>query len=70
MKDVTVEVKGMSCHHCKNAVESEIKSLKGVNSAEVDLDAGNVKVTFDESGVSLDDIYEAIDEAGYEPVKK
>lgn len=69
MKDVTVKVNGMSCHHCKNAVESEIKGLKGVDSAVVDLDAGNVKVTFDEASVTMDDIYDAIDEAGYEPVK-
>ncbi|TYB33604.1 MAG: copper chaperone CopZ [Flexistipes sinusarabici] len=69
MKDVTVKVNGMSCHHCKNAVESKVKGLKGVDSAVVDLNAGNVKVTFDETRVTLDDIYDAIDEAGYEPVK-
>ncbi|AEI14327.1 copper ion binding protein [Flexistipes sinusarabici DSM 4947] len=69
MKDVTIKVNGMSCHHCKNAVESEVKGLKGVDSAVVDLNAGNVKVTFDETRVTLDDIYDAIDEAGYEPVK-
>ena len=50
-------------------MESEIKGLKGVDSAVVDLDAGNVKVSFDETNVTLDDIYNAIDEAGYEPVK-
>ncbi|MEC9493356.1 copper chaperone CopZ [Flexistipes sp.] len=69
MKDVTIEVRGMTCGHCKMAVEGEINGLKGVDSAVVDLDAGNVKVSFDETSVTMDDIYDAIDEAGYEPVK-
>ncbi|MDY6822081.1 MAG: copper chaperone CopZ [Deferribacterota bacterium] len=70
MQEVVIKVNGMSCEHCKNAVEKEIKSLVGVKSAEVALEEGNVKVIFDETKVRLDNIYEAIDEAGYEPVKE
>ncbi len=69
MNEKIIEVKGMSCQHCKNAVEGEIKSLDGVSYAEVNLEEGNVKVRFDENKVSMEKIYEAIEEAGYEFVK-
>ena len=33
-----INVEGMSCDHCRNAVESALAKLNGVTSAEVDLD--------------------------------
>jgi len=49
------------------AVEKGIKALKGVESAEVNLDAKNVTVSYDESKITIDEMKNAIVEAGYEP---
>ena len=39
MATVTLKVEGMSCNHCKEAVEGALKKLPGVKSAVVDLGA-------------------------------
>ena len=62
----TLNVKGMTCGHCKMSVEGALKKLDGVTAAEVNLDAGNVDVTFDESKVTVDAMKEAIEEQGYD----
>ena len=67
MSKITIEVSGMSCGHCKMAVESELKDLDGVLSANVNLDAATVEVEYDDSKLNLDDLKAAIEEAGYEP---
>lgn len=62
----TLNVQGMSCGHCKMSVEGALKKLDGVSAAEVNLDAGNVDVTFDEAKVNVTAIREAIEEQGYD----
>lgn len=62
----TLNVEGMSCSHCKMAVEGALKKLDGVSQAEADVDAGKVAVTYDDSKVSLDAMKEAIEDQGYD----
>lgn len=62
----TLNVKGMSCSHCVNAIETSLKELAGVGSVNVDLDGGKVSVSFDEAVVSLEKVKEAIEDAGYD----
>ena len=64
MKQVTYEVSGMSCGHCKAAVEEELDKLPGVLS-EADVDRGLVKVSYDEGRVDEGQLKGAIEEAGY-----
>jgi copper chaperone len=61
---ITYSVPGVSCAHCKHAIEGEVSQVQGVQSVEVDLDSKTVTV----SGDPLDEaaIVGAIDEAGYE----
>ncbi|WP_200411169.1 copper chaperone CopZ [Virgibacillus salexigens] len=61
----TLNVQGMTCGNCKMSVEGALKKLDGVSAAEVNLDTGNVEVTFDESKVHVDAMKEAIEEQGY-----
>jgi copper ion binding protein len=61
-----LKVIGMSCDHCKNAVEKAVRGLPGVLAAQVDLTAGTVRVEYDPAKSSLDDIKQAIVDAGYE----
>ena len=64
MTTLSYSVPGVSCAHCKQAIEGEVSQVQGVESVEVDLDAKTVTV----SGDPLDEgaIIGAIDEAGYE----
>ena len=62
----TLNVQGMSCSHCKMAVEGALKELDGVTSAEVNLDAGTVDVTFDNAKVDESALKDAIEEQGYD----
>ncbi len=62
----TLNVEGMSCGHCKMSVEGALKEINGVSSAEVNLEAGNVDVSFDETKVNVAAMKEAIEEQGYD----
>ncbi len=59
---ITYSVPGMTCGHCKSAIETEVGNVVGVSSVAVDLDAKTVAVV----GGSDAEIRDAIDEAGFE----
>ncbi len=65
-KMMDISVAGMTCGHCKMAVENALKTLDGVTMAEVDLSANKVAVKFDESQVSYEKLKKSIKDAGYE----
>ena len=62
--EITYTVSGMTCDHCKSAVEQEVGQVPGVEFVNADLDTKLVLVR----GEGLDDgaVRAAIDEAGYE----
>ncbi|KAA0956057.1 MULTISPECIES: copper chaperone CopZ [Planococcaceae] len=66
MQTKTLDVRGMTCGHCKISVEGALKGLEGVSAAEVDLNSGKVEVTYDESKVSSENMKEAVEEQGYD----
>jgi len=66
MTDKTLSVTGMSCGHCKAAVEAELGKLEGVERSNADLRKGIVEVSYDEGRVTSEDVAGAIEEAGYE----
>ncbi|MCU9594219.1 copper chaperone CopZ [Caldibacillus thermolactis] len=66
MTTKTLDVKGMSCGHCKMTVEGALKKLDGVSAAQVNLEEGKVDVTFDESKVTVDKMKEVIEDQGYD----
>ena len=57
------DVPGISCGHCKSAIEGALGDLDGVDHATVDIDARTVTV----EGTATDEtVTAAINEAGYE----
>jgi copper chaperone len=68
MATVTLKVEGMSCNHCKEAVEGALKKLPGVKNAVVDLGAKTATVTYEEEAVSVDQMKEAVEDQGYDVV--
>lgn len=59
----TYSVPGISCGHCKSAIEGEVGKLDDVSSVTVDIGAKTVTV---EGDASDEAIAAAIDDAGYE----
>ncbi|RXI97907.1 copper chaperone [Anaerobacillus alkaliphilus] len=68
MVEVTISVEGMSCGHCKAAVEGALSKLDGVAKAEVNLAAKNVTVQYENGKVTEDALKNEIEEAGYDVV--
>jgi len=62
--ELTYQVPGMSCEHCRIAVTGEVTRIHGVRAVDVDLDTKLVRV----HGTAVDDaaVVAAIDEAGYD----
>jgi len=62
-----MDIKGMSCEHCKATVEKALKSIDGVSQAVVDLKAGNAEITLSKP-VSDETLQKIVRDAGYEPL--
>jgi copper chaperone len=59
----TYAVPGISCTHCRDAIESEVAQVPGVEAVHVAVDHRTVTVTGDADDAAL---RAAIDEAGYD----
>ena len=70
MSTKTIQVTGMTCGHCVQAVTEEVGKISGVTNVDVELNTeGASQVTISSDGeLSASDIAAAIDEAGYEIV--
>jgi len=64
----TLKVEGMSCGHCKAAVEKALKGIDGVDNAVVDLNNKTAEVTLNKE-ISNDTLSNVVIEAGYEVVE-
>jgi len=58
----TYSVPGISCDHCKRAIEGEVTGVADVVSVDVDIEAKQVTVTGGDDAA----IRAAIDDAGYD----
>lgn len=67
MQEITYGVPGVSCEHCRHAIEGEVSRVAGVRTVTVDLDAKTVTVEADP--LDEDAVVAAIDEAGYDVVR-
>lgn len=66
MERSVLNVEGMSCSHCVNAVTKAVGDLDGVVNVDVKLEEKTVTVEYDAGKVSLGSIKEAIEEEGYD----
>ena len=63
---ITLNVEGMSCAHCENAVKSAVGALGGIEYIAVDLAAKTVAVDYHENEVTEAAIKAVIEEQGYD----
>ena len=64
MQQLKLEVAGMSCGHCVNAVREALAAVPGVKVEAVHI--GSATVAFDEAKATVGDLVDAVSEAGYE----
>ena len=64
MKQLKLEVSGMSCAHCVRAVQEALSAVPGVKVETVEF--GAATVSFDETKVGAGDLVDAVSDAGYE----
>jgi copper ion binding protein len=63
MKEITINIDGMSCQHCVMRVKKALEGLSGVSNLSVEV--GSARATIDESKIQQVDIENAIIKAGY-----
>jgi len=68
MEKIIINVEGMSCSHCVNAVTKAVGGLDGVSDVKVDLEAKTAAVDYDYDKVTPEIIKAAIEEEGYDVV--
>ncbi|AXR79741.1 heavy metal translocating P-type ATPase [Natrarchaeobaculum sulfurireducens] len=61
-----LEIMGMSCSTCSGSVEDAVAALEGVEEASANFATDEGTVAYDPAEVSLADIYDAIEDAGFE----
>ncbi|EMA08617.1 heavy metal translocating P-type ATPase [Haloferax denitrificans] len=66
----TIGITGMSCANCADANRKSLESVPGVVAAEVNFATDEAHVTYNPADASLDDMYRAVEDAGYTPIRE
>ncbi|WP_082605462.1 heavy-metal-associated domain-containing protein [Curvibacter sp. PAE-UM] len=65
MSSMELSVEGMTCGSCANAVRKALTRVPGVGHVDVDLARGRATVAFSGEGNHLQEMLDALTEAGY-----
>ena len=63
MRDLHIEIVGMTCDHCVRAVKNRLSATPGVSVKDVKV--GVADILLDDSKASMEDVEEAISDEGY-----
>ena len=63
--EVTLNVDGMTCNGCENAIKAGVESLEGIAAVECSFEEGWTKVKYDKSATSVEAIEGKITDTGY-----
>ncbi|WP_053946829.1 heavy metal translocating P-type ATPase [Halolamina sediminis] len=66
----TIAISDMSCANCAEANEDALEGVPGVVDAEVNYATDEAQVTYNPEDASLEAMYDAIEDAGYSPVRE
>ena len=67
-KEITLNVRGMSCQMCVKHVTKALQGVDGVTEVVVSLDTNNARVLYDPAVTGMPQFKAAVAEAGYEVV--
>ncbi len=63
---VTLNVNGMTCDGCENAIKAGVENLEGIAEVESSHEESWTRVKFDKNVTSLEEISKKITDTGYE----
>lgn len=69
MKKISLKIEGMHCEGCSKRLTKVLSNVEGVNFAEISLENKLAKIEYDENVAKLEDLEEAITDAGFEVTK-
>lgn len=69
IKEIKVDIEGMTCTGCEVHIESEVNKLSGILAVDANYETANTIVKFDESKVKIEEIEKAISDTGYKIIK-
>ncbi|HET6244173.1 MAG: heavy-metal-associated domain-containing protein [Bacteroidetes bacterium] len=64
MENIVIKVEGMTCGHCKKAVENILTEQEGVIAVDVNLNESNATVSINPDLISRDKLVEVINDSG------
>ena len=65
MRNESMKITGMTCGGCVLSVQGVLKAVTGVADAEVSLDTGLARVSYDETQTSSEQLKSAVRNAGF-----
>lgn len=65
MKETNLKIEGMHCTGCSTRLEKVLNNLEGVETAKVSLEEKKATIKYDETKISLENIKESIEDAGF-----
>jgi len=68
MQTATIIIKDMTCMGCVNSVKVVLKNLSGIAQVDVTLQPAQATIRYDSNNINIDQIKEAIVDAGFEVV--
>lgn len=68
MEIATIKIKGMTCMGCVNSIRNVLLNVPGVAQIEVTLEPPQATIHFNSAVTKLDELKEAIIDAGFEIV--
>ena len=60
-----IRIEGMHCHKCEQTIQKALSSFTGVHEVEVDFNSGQASVLFDGGAVTVKQLMQAVNDAGY-----
>ncbi len=64
-QEITLSVPEISCEHCVKTINGALGVQPGVEAVETDIPTRTVRLRYDPSQMSLEQIEAVLDEAGY-----
>ena len=65
--ETMLKIPAIDCEKCVDTIRRTLQAIPSVEVAHADTETKFVRVQFDESTVSVDQIREALDEVGFSP---
>ena len=63
--ETTLSVPDVSCEHCVKTINGALGAVAGVEQVSTDIPSKTVRLTYDAAQVSMQQIEEVLDDAGY-----